>query len=326
MKMRNTTIAIVLAVVMLAIPFAGIATDATDSTSSTTGTYTVFYNDGTSGWSNQIVSNVFDGAQAVKATSVWQTGDVMVGKNTGGTWASPDTNYGDITTFMGKTETSEKVWNVFVCVDGDWTIGNANIGYYACFDDYYSDWMTANIALYYAAVQSTVPAEFVTYAEDYISDITEVQVGDSAFAVSFYMKNSRSGVIPTITSSAITSSELSNGKVITGYGSTVYLALKQVLGADVSGIDALPGVYNSTYSYWTYNGWIDTIFGLGTNQISGMDTPSDWTDDTYVWWQILDGTSGTGSALSFVLGYYSPLSCSEASLTGLSLVYAEGNM
>lgn len=331
--MNKIKMSIVLAVLLLAIPFAGIATDATDSTS-TTGTYTVFYNDGT-GWGNQVVSDVFDGAQAVKGTSVWQTTDVMVGKNTGGTWASPDTNYGDITTFMGKTETSEKIWNVFVYINNQWVAGSSNIGYYTCFSDYYAEWKTANIALYYGASTTDVPASLNTASAGNLSSITEIMyydedaeeyVYDESFAVTFYMKIDRSGVTPTIVSGAVTNAELFDGKAIVGYGSTVYLALKQVLGADVAGIDSLPGVYNSTYQYWTYNGWINTIFGLGTDQIAGMDTPNDWTDDTYVWWQILDGTSGTGSALSFVLGYYSPLSCAEESLTGLSLVYRAGNM
>ncbi len=323
--MKKIITAIIMAVVMLAIPFAGIATDATDSTSVTSGTYTVFYNDG-NGWNHQIVTNVFDGAQAVKATTVWQTGDVMVGKNTGGTWASPDTNYGDITTFMGKTETSDKVWNVFVYIDGGWVVGSANIGYYACFNDYYADWMTANIALYYGAVQETVPGALTTYSSGYLSSVKEVSTGNNSFAVTFYLKNEMTNVTPVITTAGITANVLGNGITVTGYGSTVYLALQNALGGDVIGMDELPGAYNSASNYWTYNGWIDTIFELGTSQIAGADTPTDWTDDTYVWWQVLSGTSGSGSALPFVLGYYSPLSCSEASLNGLSLVYGQGNM
>lgn len=332
--MNKIKMSIVLAVLLLAIPFAGIATDATDSTGNTTGTYTVFYNDGT-GWGYQVVNDVFDGAQAVKETSVWQTGDVMVGKNTGGTWASPDTNYGDITTFMGKTETSEKIWNVFVYINNQWVAGSSNIGYYACFSDYYAEWKTANIALYYGASTTDVPASLNTASAENLSSITEIMyydedaeeyVYDESFAVTFFIKINVSDVTPSIATDGISVSDLFDGKTIVGYGSTVYLALKQALGSDVSGIDSLPGVYNSTYQYWTYNGWIDTIFGLGTEQTAGMSTPTDWTDDTYVWWMILSGATGTGDATSFVLGYYSPLSCSAASLKAVSLVYDEGNM
>ncbi len=321
------------AVMMLAVPFLGFTADASDSDEVTNGTYTVFYNDGT-GWGYQVV-NAFDGAQAVKATSVWQTDDAMADKSTGGTWASPNTDYGDITTFMGKTETSDSVWNVFVYVGDAWVAGNSNIGYYLCYDDYYAQWQTANIALYYGAQTTTVPSDLGSYATDHISEITSLmyydevlgtEVYDESFKVSFYMRISQDGVTPTITSDAITASELATGKVITGYGSTVYLALKQALGSDVEGMDEIPGEYNSTYQYWTYNGWIDTIFELGTSQTAGTETPTDWTDDKYVWWQILSGTSGTGSTLDFVLGYYSPLSSSSASLNALSLVYAEGDV
>lgn len=320
------------AVMMLAIPFLGFTADASGSNEVTDGTYTIFYNDGT-GWGYQVV-NAYDGAQAVKATSVWQTDDAMADKSTGGTWESPNTDYGDITTFMGKTETSDSVWNVFVYQDG-WVAGGSNIGYYACFSDYYSSWKTANIALYYGAETTAVPDGLSAYASGHLSDITNLMhydedVGEDvyyeAFAVTFYMKIGIDGVTPTITSGAITDSELSSGKAIVGYGSTVYLALKQALGSDVVGEDALPGTYNSTYQYWTYNGWIDTIFGLGTTQTKGMDTPTDWTDDEYVWWQILSGTTGAGTTLGFVLGYYSPLTSSDASLNALSLVYAEGSV
>ncbi len=331
--MNAVKMAALAVVMMLAIPYIGFTVEASDSEESIDGTYTILYNDG-SGWGYQIVS-AFDGAQAVKATAVWQTTDVMADKSTGGTWASPNTDYGDITTFMGKTETSSSIWNVFVYQDGSWVAGNSNIGYYACFGDYYSNWRTANIALYYGAQTTAAPEGLSDAANGHLSAITGLTYYDEdededvyydAFAVTFYMKIDQAGVTPTISSGAVTSAELSAGVEVVGYGSTVYLALQQALGNDVVGEDALPGTYNSTYQYWTYNGWIDTIFGLGTTQTEGMDTPTDWTDDKYVWWQILSGTTGTGAALGFVLGYYSPLTSSSASLNALSLVYAEGNM
>ena len=331
-KKLMTALALVVAVVMVASPLVSMGgSDNADApvlgeASTVNGTYTIFVNDGTStGWQSQVV-HAYDGAQAVQATSFWKTGDSMVARATTGSYPSLNATYGDITTFNGKTEDSTNVWNVFVYVNGAWTVGNDAIGFYRCFEDYASNWQTANIALQYGADATSVPTSLLT-ASQTKSNITAVDSED--FAVIFHLKNMYSsvptinGVITLDNGQTLNATNLASGVTITGYGSDAYLALKDALNvttsANVVGEETIPANGYNNYS------WIDTIFGLGTVQTQGLGTPSDWTDDVYAYWSQYDGNysgEGSGQLSSFVLGAYSPLTGANE----FSMIYAEVGM
>lgn len=325
-----TALALIVGVVMIASPLAFIGgSDNADApilgdASAANGTYTIFVYDGNV-WESEVV-HAYDGAQAVQATSFWKTGDSMVDRATTGAYPSLNATYGDITTFNGKTEDSTNVWNVSVYVDGAWTIGNDAIGFYRCFDDYASNWQTANIALQYGADATSVPTSLIT-ASQTKSNITAVDSED--FAVTFHLKNMYSsvptinGVITLDNGQTLNATNLASGVTITGYGSDAYLALKNAL--NVAPLDNVVGEETIPVNGYNNYSWIDTIFGLGTVQTQGLDTPSDWTDDVYVYWSQYDGNysgEGSGQLSGFVLGAYSPLTGANE----FSMVYAEVGM
>lgn len=171
-KLGMMALALMVAVVMVASPLAFIGgSDNADAPilgageSSVNGTYTIFVNDG-SGWDSEVVS-AYDGAQAVKASSFWTNTDVMANR-TVTEWGYENLNasYGDITTFMGKTEDANNVWNVYVLIGDNWVLGDDAIGYYKCFNDYSVNWQTANIALQYGADTTAVPSSLAAYIDD----------------------------------------------------------------------------------------------------------------------------------------------------------------
>ncbi|WP_400153883.1 hypothetical protein [Candidatus Methanomassiliicoccus intestinalis] len=328
-----TALALIVGVVMIASPLAFIGgSDNADApvlgdASTANGTYTIFVDNG-NGWQSQVVYT-YDGAQAVQATSFWKTGDSMVDRATTGAYPSLNATYGDITTFNGKTEDSTNVWNVFVYVDGEWTIGNDAIGFYRCFDDYASNWQTANIALQYGADATSVPTSLTSYITSKnisLSDVTEVMHGDANYMITFHLQKTYGSVEAVIngnvkdsSNQTITTQSLATGITVVGYGSDAYLALKEALNVgtaiNVVGEETIPAAGYNNYS------WIDTIFGLGTIQTQGASTPSDWTDDVYAYWSQYDGTSTNLS--SFVLGSYSSISSAPLTQSVFTMTYAE---
>ena len=131
------------------------------------------------------------------------------------------------------------------------------------------------------------------------------------------------GVITLDNGQTLNATNLASGVTITGYGSDAYLALKNAL--NVAPLDNVVGEETIPVNGYNNYSWIDTIFGLGTVQTQGLDTPSDWTDDVYVYWSQYDGNysgEGSGQLSGFVLGAYSPLTGANE----FSMVYAEVGM
>lgn len=334
-KKLISALALVVAVVMVVSPLAFMGgSDNADApalgeASTVNGTYTIFVDDG-SGWQSQVV-NAYDGAQALKTSKFWKSGDNMVAHDTGGAYPSINNTYGDVTTFDGKTENSNNIWNVYVYINGGWVLGNDAVGFYKCFSDYSASWQTANIALQYGADATTVPESLTTYITDNFLDLSAITnvTNTSDFAVTFHLKYAyNSSVTPVINgniydinNNLVTVSALSsqNGVTVVGYGSDAYLAFKNALNvasdANVVGEETIPGAGYNNYS------WISAIFGLGTIQTAGQDTPSDWTDDKYAYWSQYDGTSTDLS--KFVLGSYSPISSALYSQAVFSMTFAE---
>ncbi len=324
----NKIYAVIAAVMMIvAIPIGFAASDA-DADAGATGTYSVYaYDDST--WSSDVVS-AYDAAQAVQASDMWiENVDSMVAKYTQGDWVTYNyTTYGNITTFMGQTNTDDKQWNVFIIdISGNIVAADDCLGSYKCFSDYDQAHRTANIILYYGS--SSMPAQIVAAQYNAYSDkVTEssiTNVSDSeAFKVSFNLQITYPGVNASISGSVydvngnlVSDASLKASTVtVVGYGSDCYLALKDAVGSEnFAGEDTVPGQGYNAY------GWMGEMFGLGTIQTGGTDTPSDWTDDTYAYWCIYDST---GQLADFVLGAYSPVDTdSTFCCDTIGLIYAE---
>ena len=349
-KMEKKILSITLAAMFVVAAFGGFlfAADESDATGSTTsGTYSVYVNDG-SGWQSSVVdTGVYDAAQAVKQSGFWVSGDSMVEKYTTGQWVTYNsTTYGDITTFMGKTNGDNSMyWSLFVG-DDDLLISEATVslGNYTCFDDY--QYAYANIILYYGL--SMITEEDVQDSlDDYYLDedftgaepsyLTPVSSSDDGFKFTFALNialqvnpvnnqsinSTVSGTYYGVTTYGgstpiqVTDSNMKSGTIyVTGYGSNAYLAFKQVI---TNANDVVASTAIGSYS------WITTIFGLGTIQTAGLSTPYDWSDDNYAYWVIYDDYTGFGdnaSAVSdFVLGAYAPLACAPIYDTTIALIY-----
>ncbi len=336
MKSRYAAAFIVAAMMVAAFPIMAFADDSDATLGTTTGQYTIFYYDSTSGAWDHATASTYDAAQALKASRFWLSGDSMVDKTTGGTYPSPNYNYGDISTFRGITESGDDVWNVLIYQGGSWVVGSAYLGWYTCFSDQPTSWQTANFALYYGTSDDS--GEMIEDLESYIEDqeidySVSTTVGtNSDFAFTFYLEISYSGATPTIVSSgnvSITAQDLASGTTVVCYGSNAYLALKWAFGTNLDAVETIPGIhYSGTgYDYWEYYSWMYSFFGLSTVQTEGKSTPTDWTDDKYAYWAIYTSYFGPNDddnvLADFVIGEYAPLSCAEISDNTIALVYAE---
>ena len=227
------------------------------------GLFTVFVNDG-SGWSYKAVPAT-DAAKAVQKLSFWKNdpGAMDAMFNTDG---FPNSSYGTITEFMSKTNDDTNVWNVFVYINGSWEIGDRVIGKYRCFDDWDSEYQTANIALMYGPEASSVPEALKTYSADKRSSICAV---DEDFVAYFYIKASTTdtpnihGVVYDFYGNTITPQSLEKGIILEGYGSDAYLALKDAL--NVTSADNVTGC--ETFSTAPY-GTVKSIFGLSDERFA----------------------------------------------------------
>ena len=104
----------------------------------------------------------------------------------------------------------------------------------------------------------------------------------------------------------------------TGYGSNGFTALQNAVGTD-----ATTGVVGSS-DYSTY-GWITTLFGKGTEQIEGMNTPDDWTDDVYTYWALyyydVSGTTAQWKYADLTSAFYGSLDGSALHADTFRFVY-----
>lgn len=294
--MKAKVFAIAAAVMMMAV--AGITIVESESSDATAtnylGTFTVYVSlDGGINWTSQDEIAANDGAQAIiNATNYYQAAtDSVQELYQSGQYVSMNDNYGDITTYNGKTNgTDGKYWTPYVLIDDTWTTLDISLGFYKCFDDYNEDYRTANIALVWGSVPASVPSYLTDTLQD-LSDITEVS-GNSDFLTTFYIKTIASAASVSYyceddSQVEVTSTTLASGVFISGYGSDAYLALidaVNVNGDNFVGSDVIP--VTSNYYYWY--GWMNELFNLGTVQTDGQNTPHDWTDDTYAWWNIFE--------------------------------------
>ena len=217
--------------------------------------------------------------------------------NNWGSYDEINSNYGDLLTVNGITETSENIWNTFYYDGSSWRVGPAAIGFIVPFTD--GALASANVVLYYGAEMTTVPAQVSAHVGTSLKAMIN-PVNNGTYAMEFLIKVTAQGFTPSVTvpvtvtyydedaeewdTKTLEASDIQNGIKIRGYGSNAYAALKNAVGNNVS----------ATESYGGYNGWLNSLFGLQT--VSTGSSYNYWSQNT-----------GTGTYLSFVLGAYSTL-------------------
>jgi len=336
-------LALTVAVVMLAVPFASMLDDTDNSDAAgSAGTFNVYVNTG-SGWSGENVSG-YNALLALENTTYYTDTNythsidesyTYTYQYDGVTYTDINSSYGTITTLGGYTNGISNTWNVLVYIDDEWVDGSDAIGWYKPFVDYeslLSNYGTANIALWYGSGSSnTAITTLETYTTNTLSEVSLTSISTSTGSVFehiFYIKNSTattltiSGTFKTYdpststysTGVTLTNSNITSGVYIVGYGSDAELALKNALGSNAvfySSTSPVPG-------YLGY-GWISTIFGVGTVQTSGADTPNDYTDDHYTYWSTY--TTYNTDWAGYVVGAYSALTNAPLVDGTLALAY-----
>lgn len=337
------------------------SSDESDAAAGDAGYMNVYINTG-NGWSVETVLAA-NGCEAVKATSVYDVhdGDVIDDAYTyeyqyGGYWYTDiNSNYGEITQLNGTPASGTSTWNVLVYIpvwDDDegmnisqWVVASAALGYYKPFADYADEmisYATANVAVWYgdSSNVSSVIASLTSYATAprALTQISTVQ--ESVFEHIFYLKNETNntmdinGTNNVITYNpatgvytsgvTLTNSMITAGVYVVGYGSDAELALKNALNAPGQTPDVTFGATTDPVPGYLKYGWLDKIFGIGTVQVSGQDTLTDYTDDHYNYWTTYtayDESTSYYAWAGFVVGAYSALTNAPLVDGTLALVY-----
>lgn len=295
--MKCKYVATVLALVMC-LGAVVIAVDADDSDAATAGSMNIYIYDGSS-WSDYPAMAGYNALQALKATGLSITADedyVVQKTNDYGSYDEINSNYGNISAIGTVTETTTSVWNT-ICYNDGWAVGPDAIGFITPFTDGAA--ASANVVLYYGADITSVPTDVSNYLAGKTL-ATMITPSGSNYQYTFYLKiDADTGATPVIadgtsvtyknaagrwTSKTLTADDLSNGITVRGVGSNAYAALKNAVGSsNVSGTDTAGA----------YNGWLNTMFNLGT--VSGAN---------YIYWV---QNTDADAYLSFNLGAYSTL-------------------
>lgn len=338
------------------------SSDESEAAAGEAGYMNVYINSG-SGWSVETVLAA-NGCEAVKATGAYDShNDVINDSYTyeyqyGGTWyTNISSNYGDITKLNNIANSTSATWNALVytpVLDEDegtyvyrWTAASASLGYYKPFADYASvmrDYGTANIAVWYGDsgnVSSTITSlsnyAVSTNAPRSLTDISTSH--GSVFEHIFYLKNKTdtamtingtnnvitynpaTGVYSTAT---LTNAMITAGVYVVGYGSDASLALRNALNNPAGTTNVVFETTTNPVPGFNAYGWIGTIFGIGTVQVSGQDTPNDYTDDHYNYWTTYttyDEANTYYAQAGFVVGAYSALTNAPLVDGTLALIY-----
>jgi hypothetical protein len=300
-----------------------------ESSGSSAGTMSVyFYDSDNYQWTGSSGVSAYDGYQAITSSSIWtqyvgtKTITDRTYNNYGYTNISSD--YGTVTTFDGKTVDSANsyYWNVLITdSNGYWVAGEKNAGHYRPFDDYNSDWATANIALYYGTeLTGTDLADLISSLNTYTSTCSKstlTHVSETtAFRYTFTLKcdaayspTIEEGTMVTLTTNQQVDLSVtgisSSGVSFYGYGSDAYIAFRNAVTTNnLSAYEIIP------YDGWTPYSYFDTLFGLTSEQtLDYDDDPYTYQpQDEWVWWKINSVISNVESRADFNMGWYSCLS------------------
>jgi len=266
--------------------------------------------------------------------------------------------YGNITQLNNISNSSTSIWNVLVYIpvwDDDegmyidqWTVASSALGYYKPFADYADEMInygTANVAVWYgdpANVTSMITSlngyATSTHAPRALTQVSTVQ--GSAFEHIFYLKNKTSYTMAIngtnnvttynpatgvyTTDVTLTNSMITSGVYVVGYGSDAGLALRNALNVPGQTTDVIFGTTTNPVPGYQAYGWLDKIFGLGTVQVSGQDTPTVYTDDHYNFWSTYTAYDEANSYYAwagFVVGAYSALTNAPLVDGTIALIY-----
>ncbi len=309
----------------------------------TNGRITVNLNYGIS-WEVPTTVDAYNGAIALDrslGTSIPHVIDMNLYTTDSYGYVSVNYQYGAITSINNIAASGDNVWNVFVLNEsGSWVKAVDSLGWYKPFGDYDLSHRTANIAVVYGT-ESGAQAKINAFTPTITSSIIPVEniVGNDSFKVTFYVKVSQSPDVQAALDDAsisvsgtetTTSAMINDGVYVTGFGSDLYLALKNAFPGKINGQDVVPCVSSGGYS--TIYGWINSFLDLHSIQVDGKDTPSDYTDDSWAWWieysSYSVGTSGdvTGTISNFSLGLYSPISDAPLTIDTYALYFSIASM
>lgn len=294
-------------------------------------------------WESPITVDAYNGAIALdRALGTATTHVIDMNLYTqSGQYVSINYQYGAITSINNIAASGDDVWNVYILnASGNWVSATDTLGWYKPFGDYDVNHRTANIAVIYgtpADAQTKINAfnPTVTSTIVPVSDI----VGNEYFKATFYIKVSQDSDVQAALSAQgmsvsgygnITPALINRGVYVFGYGSDLYLALKNAFPGLVDGQDAVPyynnGYYDSVYS------WMDSFLDLYSVQVGGTSTPSDYSDDTWAWWQeyatfSVDSSGDVlGSTSDFAIGLYSTIDDAPLTTYSYAMCFAIGGM
>ncbi len=336
MMMKSRLMALAVATMLMMVAGVILIDDTdVDASVSTTGQVKVNYNTG-NGWNSATVSayNVYEAIAAVASDSTFSI------ETTNGSWsvspygyANPNENYGKLDKFNGSS-----TFYAYVYIKSDntfsWEIAESSLGWYRPFQDYADTVMfpsgssagTANVALTTTPVApgsdiSTIPlTQIVTSGDDATNYRYAFTIKDTLNEVSVpsptLVKNSQT---QTTATHSLTDDDIrsDSGYTIYGYGSDAYLALKNAFTPDrvVGENDTYRLIIEPTYSYYQFYSWTDTILGIGTQDLSGMDDEGYYSQ--YKYWEL----TSNSTYLDFTLGFYSKLAGAPNDGDAFNLTY-----
>lgn len=258
-----------------------------------------------------------------------------------GQYVSINYQYGEITSINNIAASGDDVWNVYILnASGSWVSATDTLGWYKPFGDYDVNHRTANIALIYGTPEEaqTKISAFSPTVTSTIVPVSDI-VGNEYFKATFYVKVSQASDVQSALSDEgmsvsgygnITPALINRGVYVTGYGSDLYLALKNAFPNLVVGQEVVP--YYNNGSYDTVYSWISSFLNLYSVQVGGKLTPSDYTDDTWAWWQeyatfSVDSSGNViGSTSDFALGLYSTIDDAPLTTYSYAMYFAIGGM
>ena len=339
--MKTKYLSVLVAVFMIAGAGFIIADDVDADPATTYGSFNIYINHGTT-WSTAYSVQGYDAAIALTNYATANNVDITIDSNTfteSYGYKNINVNYGTVSKIGNSTANDVSKWNViyFPATGSAWAVGPNNaLGLYKPFGDYNETYRTANIAMYYgtAAAAAEAVSGLPTTGLKSVVLLTQIQ-NNADFAVTFTIKvasqsvldhvRAKNGMQVTSTLSTVNESTLLAGVTLTGYGSDLYLALKNAVGTNISAVEEVPGHDNG--SYLTNYSWVNEFFGLSTLLLDDQDD-DDWSNDIYAYWTqytVYVGEDNAGNEKSdFVLGYYSPLNEAPNTQKTYTIVFSEG--
>lgn len=341
--------AVVASAMMLMIGFAAIVSDDSNADNNYVSNGTMTVNICTSAaigtWTTQ-TTPAYDGAIALSTvlTALQWSNDVDTTMYSyPSQYVEIDYQYGAFTTIYGITNSGSSTWHTyFYHVSNGWTPVTDTLGWYKPFGDYDIAHRTANIAVIYGTdsdvatiMNSTATQPASTSSVVPLSDI----IGNPNFMASFYIKvNSAAyqamqaeGKDIDVTGASVTKQQVLDGVYVYGYGSDLYLALKNAFPGLVSGQEVVPCYNNGSYE--TVYGWLYSFLGVSSTWMDEGADEDDPYDDIWAWWQeyyyySVDSTTGdvTGSTSDFAIGLLSPVHDAPLYHPTFALYYAAGVM